>query len=126
MSASAGSGAHVSISPGGSGLASVDKNSPQFVSAQKACARLLPGGNETPAETAQARVAELAVARCMRSHGYPNFPDPTSQGMLILSNADFNPQSPEFQSAMQTCGNAKGARGGPIRAFIGPPGATPP
>jgi len=119
------------MSVGGGGQVPGDKNSPQFASAQKACGKLLPGGgpgNETPAEAAQSRVAELALAQCMRSHGYPNFPDPTSQGVLNLSNAGVNPQSPQFQAAMQTCGNAKGKGLGPvrIRIFSGPPGATPP
>lgn len=40
----------------------------------------------------------------MRSHGVPDFPDPsTSSGTHISPSAGFNPQSPAFQSAMQTC-----------------------
>ena len=34
----------------------------------------------------------LAFAQCMRSHGVPNFPDPTSSGQLNLNGV--NSQSP--------------------------------
>jgi hypothetical protein len=129
VSVSAGSGGQgVSMSAGAGGQVPFDKNSPQFASAQRACAKLLPGGgpgNETQAEAAQSRVAELALARCMRRHGYPNFPDPTGQGVLNLSNAGIDPRSSEFQSTKQTCG-PKGKGGGPVRIFDGPPGSTPP
>jgi hypothetical protein len=38
-----------------------------------------------------------AFARCMRAHGEPSFPDPSSKGGFDLSGVDQN--SPQFQSA---------------------------
>lgn len=46
----------------------------------------------------------LAFARCMRSHGVPNFPDPSVSGngiQLIGSSSQIN--SPAFQSAQKSC-----------------------
>jgi hypothetical protein len=58
----------------------------------------------------------LKFSACMRSHGYPDFPDPTLQnGGLALSlspSAGVNPDSPQFQSAQQTCQKLTGF-GGP-------------
>jgi hypothetical protein len=43
----------------------------------------------------------LAYARCMRSHGVPSFPDPSSTGASTPGNLD--PSSPQFQAASQAC-----------------------
>ena len=59
--------------------------SPGFQQALTACAHLLPAGSRTsqnPARTQAQTVALLAFAHCMRSHGFPSFPDPTSGGEL--------------------------------------------
>ncbi|MFZ0042318.1 MAG: hypothetical protein WAK93_13490 [Solirubrobacteraceae bacterium] len=54
----------------------------------------------------------LQYAKCMRSHGVPNFPDPGAQGGIQLTpGSGVNPQSPAFQSAQQAC--AKLGPGGP-------------
>jgi len=48
----------------------------------------------------------LTLATCMRAHGYPNFPDPDSQGVFDFSGSGssaIDPGSPQFQSAMNTC-----------------------
>ena len=40
----------------------------------------------------------------MRSHGVPNFPDPSSGGGIqIPSGSGINPRSPAFQSAQKAC-----------------------
>jgi hypothetical protein len=40
----------------------------------------------------------------MRSHGVPNFPDPSeAHGIVLGPNSGVNPQSPAFQSAQQRC-----------------------
>ena len=56
---------------------------PHFKSAQQACSKLLPGGGPgrsshpiSPQEQSQ----YLKAAACIRSHGIPNFPDPTFSG----------------------------------------------
>jgi hypothetical protein len=52
-----------------------------------------------PAGTAQA----LAYARCMRSHGIPDFPDPNPHGNILFSLGSIDTHTPQFQSADTTC-----------------------
>lgn len=81
-----------------------DPNNPQMQAAQRACANLLPGGGQmtTGASFTPGQVAQLLqYARCMRSHGIVNFPDPTSKGMGALNGID--PNSPQFNAASQAC-----------------------
>lgn len=50
----------------------------------------------------------VAYSTCMRAHGLPNFPDPSSQGHLLVkahSGGDLNPTSPQYQSANKVCGH---------------------
>ena len=48
-------------------------------------------------------------AKCMRSHGLPDFPDPTftAHGIRMAirggPGSDLNPQSPAFQAAQKAC-----------------------
>lgn len=43
-------------------------------------------------------------SQCMRSHGVPNFPDPSSNGALSIGpSSGIDPSSPKFQHAQQTC-----------------------
>jgi hypothetical protein len=44
----------------------------------------------------------LAYAQCMRSHGEPNFPDPSVNGSIQL-NSGVDPSSSVFQSAQTKC-----------------------
>lgn len=82
-----------------------DLNSPQYQRAQKACQHLLPKQSPpSPAEQAELVGKALAFANCMRSHGEPNFPDPSSNGggaTFSLSGVD--PNSPQFQRAEEAC-----------------------
>jgi len=52
----------------------------------------------------------LAFSKCMRSHGVPNFPDPSGGGGIHISNLDTS--SPAFQAAQATC-NKRLPGGGP-------------
>jgi hypothetical protein len=58
------------------------ETSPAFALAQKACAKVgleLAGYAAQSVKPPAAEMAQwLAVARCMRAHGVPNFPDPTT------------------------------------------------
>ncbi len=46
----------------------------------------------------------LAYARCMRSSGVPNFPDPTDGGgFLFHASAGIDPSSPAFKAAQTKC-----------------------
>lgn len=59
-------------------VAELAANSPRFVPAHKACEHLLPNsGQPTPAQVQQAWRDMRSFARCMSSHGVPNWPDPT-------------------------------------------------
>jgi hypothetical protein len=46
----------------------------------------------------------LKFAECMRSHGVPNFPDPSAGGGIhITAGSGLNPFSPSFKSAQTAC-----------------------
>lgn len=59
-------------------------SSPAFQLADRACAGILPlPQNEQNAQgNRQHELGLLAFARCMRSHGVSNFPDPNAQGQI--------------------------------------------
>jgi hypothetical protein len=58
----------------------------------------------SPPSGASLSLAELRVSECMRSHGVPNFPDPSgAAGGFNLNGTGINPESPAFRSAQQTC-----------------------
>ena len=83
--------------------------SPAFQSAYTACRHLLPGGgppSQSAAQTQAQIAALLAFARCLRSHGFPSFPDPTSSGQLtheMLANAGINLHQPAVLQAADAC-----------------------
>ena len=84
----------------------LDPNSPQFRAASQACRSLLPAGTNLSttaggAISPQRQAQLLAFARCVRSHGVPNFADPTAHGLTPPAGIDQN--SPAFQSAFQAC-----------------------
>jgi len=79
----------------------LDPNNPQYKSANQTCRHLLPYGGTPPPLTAAQLVAATKLASCMRSHGYPGFPDPNGKGVFVLTNIDVG--SGQFQSAMGTC-----------------------
>jgi hypothetical protein len=77
--------------PDSSGAIPKDKiiavgDGPQFRAAESACLHVMPASGLGPEKAAlppRTRLADaLAFARCMRDHGFPNFPDPTAHGEL--------------------------------------------
>lgn len=83
-------------------------SSPDFKSAQTACAHILPNGGNgpTPAQQHAREQAILAFASCMRRHGFPKFPDPTAQGQLTLTmirHAGIDLQQPAVKPAAYAC-----------------------
>lgn len=91
---------------------SVDPNTPQFQTAQKACAAYAPPGLGAGGSPTKIRQQLEAFAACMRSHGVPNFPDPkvssSSHGgqnkvAVQLGGPGINRNSPQFQRAQQAC-----------------------
>jgi hypothetical protein len=121
----------VSVTPGSTSVimhvTSAVAHSPHLKSAQQTCGHLLPGPqNRTPAEQHARAQALLAFARCLRSHGIPNFPDPDSQGQLsaqTINAAGVDLHAPGFLTAAKACvGVTHGAITGAdvARAINGP------
>jgi hypothetical protein len=128
----------LTIGPG----SGVDPNSPQFQAADKACRKLMPNGGRAPSPAVQAKALAqmLKFSACMRAHGLPGFPDPTSSsgGNIQLSiggkkNSGLDPSSPVFQSAQKACqsvmpgpkikggGSTELRSGGPSTGSVGAP-----
>lgn len=86
----------------GTGPDRVDPNSPAFQAAKAACIHLVPGKAQPRTVTAQDLAAGDKLAACMRSHGFPSFPDPTSQNVFDIPDG-VNTGLPAYQSAFTTC-----------------------
>jgi hypothetical protein len=73
------------------------------MAADEGCKHLLPRGGSTG--TPQQRLEKLAfglkVARCVRRHGFPTFPDPSSSSQANPPGIDLS--SPQFQTAEISC-----------------------
>jgi hypothetical protein len=80
-----------------------DFNSPQFQAAAKACVSLRPAG-VTPAQRAQQLDKDIAYAKCMRSHGVTNFPDPDPSTGDSFDLQGIDVSSSQVQSADKACG----------------------
>ena len=95
----------------------INTNAPAFKSAQGACAELAqsPVGHGTSSESRKLQL--LALAKCMRSHGLPNFADPTnsppppSSGNAVGGNGWYlslgtaqERQAPRYRRAAAACG----------------------
>jgi hypothetical protein len=81
---------------------------PAFASAEAGCAHLLPNGasSQAPGETQAHITALLAFARCLRSHGFPSFPDPTSAGHIthqMLAAMGIDLHQPAVVRAADAC-----------------------
>jgi hypothetical protein len=107
----------VQKTPNSTSVNGVEVNGPAFQSAMQACRSHLPnGGHPSAAQTAKVKAQALAMSRCMRSHGVPNFPDPQFQagpgggvGIRIGGpGSGINPNSPAFQAAQKACGHIFG------------------
>ena len=73
------------------------------------------GGASAPASasaTVSGEAEALEYTACMRSHGVPNFPDPTVQngsvGFSITAGDGVDQNSPQYQSARQACASLRG------------------
>lgn len=91
----------------------LDPNSATFKAAVQSCRKYdttfgSNSGNSGPSSQA------LAFAKCMRSHGVTDFPDPKGNGLRITGDVRSNPH---FSSAQQACrhllsGNGSALNGG--------------
>jgi hypothetical protein len=105
----------VQKTPDSTSVNGVEVNGPAFQNAMQACRSYLPnGGHPSAAQTAKAKAQALAMSRCMRSHGVPNFPDPQFQtgpggGVGVrIGGPGIDPNSPAFQAAQKACGKIFG------------------
>ena len=92
----------------------INTNSPVFKGAQSACQSLRsgPGGVGPSGQKSDMTAAQaLALAKCMRAHGDPNFPDPSSSGVIPPNSVNLS--SPAVQSAFQACQSASGSSASP-------------
>jgi hypothetical protein len=86
-----------------------DTDSPTYQAAQQSCKKYLGGGSSTsPAQQTQTEAKLLQYAKCMRSHGLPNFGDPVTgpngEPMFQLgARVGVNTNSPIYQSANSAC-----------------------
>jgi hypothetical protein len=96
----------------------IDTQSPAFKSAQQACAKLEQANTGSSRLSNGRKLQLLTLARCVRAHGVPNFPDPTSSpppntssGIVIGGNGWYlalgtaqERQSPAYKQAASACG----------------------
>jgi hypothetical protein len=82
------------LTPGQLGVGST-----QIAAAERACKSLLP----TYSATSQPHIVAQALrfSRCMRAHGVTNFPDPESNGAIVIPHAMEN--SPVYLAALHFC-----------------------
>jgi hypothetical protein len=95
-------------------LNQIDPSSPMFTTAYAACRKDLTSGSVgPPAPTAAQLRFALTYARCLRKHGFPQFPDPLTtygpgftlgQGMYFPDSSSYRLLSPVFQQASKACG----------------------
>jgi hypothetical protein len=73
------------------------------VAANDACKHLLSraSGTGTPQQRQEKLVFALKVAQCLRTHGFPTFPDPNGSSQRKPPGIDLN--SPQFQTAETNC-----------------------
>jgi hypothetical protein len=103
--------------------AGIDSASPAFKAAQAKCHKLMgpgpPGPGSQTHPSAQTLAKLLRIARCMRAHGVPQFPDPQTtvpsnpagvqeitdfDGVILLFPATMNIRAPAYRQALTACG----------------------
>ena len=88
-----------------------ETSSPNFQTAQKACNAILPSGSNqnngpSPAQQQKRTREFVAFAQCLRTHGYPRFPDPDAQGELnpqAIASSGVNVHAPGFFPVAKNC-----------------------
>jgi hypothetical protein len=96
----------------------INPQAPAFQAAQKACAKILASGSGQGSGSESRKLSLLNLAKCMRTHGLPSFPDPTTSppaapppgshtGNVIGIGGAYlalPPQSPALKRAAAACG----------------------
>jgi len=71
-----------------------------------ACSGSPHAARASSASDGSAKTGALAYARCMRSHGISDFPDPNSNGGFATKSSpgsDLDPNNPRYQAAANAC-----------------------
>lgn len=89
-------------------LAPATPHSPAFQAAFPGCSHLLPFGapHEAEVHTRAHQAAFMAFARCIRSQGFPSFPDPSTNGQItheMVANAGIKLDQPAVLQAGDAC-----------------------
>jgi hypothetical protein len=90
-------------------VAQLTASNPQFPAAHRACEYLLPnGGQPTQAQVQQAWNDMRNFARCMRSHGVPDWPDPAAtsqqdQRPFFHLPDSVDPNAPQITTKIRAC-----------------------
>ena len=91
-------------------------SSPRFQAAQRACAKYFgPPTTSSPAVSQKEIQKLLAVSRCIRAHGIPNFPDPNPTTGQLVTPPGIDRRSPIVLAALRACSSLGKAAG------LGPP-----
>jgi hypothetical protein len=115
-SASFGSSAAIRAAKGRiSQISESEKSSPTFEAAERACAKYAPPTAPPQRVSPQEMQRLLAVSRCMRAHGVPNFPDPNPVTGELSTPAGIDRSSPQVLAALRACSSLGRAAG------LGPP-----
>jgi hypothetical protein len=135
-SQTSGSGIQIQASQGPNGqtlkVNGTSVDAPAFQSAQTKCQKYMPQGPAlSSSQLAKVRQNVLKMAECMRSHGVPNFPDPTvstgpgGHGVGIqIGGGGVDPKSPAFLAAQKICGGPGAITPGVVRKAPGATGAS--
>lgn len=118
-----GNGSSVGLGLRGGKGSDLNPRDPAFQAASRACRKFQPGGGNAPQQTAQELAADVKFAGCMRSHGFPSFPDPDGHGVFNLPGA-INSQSSQFNSAVSSCQSKTGAHALSLRQTSTTPGGS--
>ena len=76
-----GGGFSIKAGPG----SDLNPNDPRYEAADRECKALLPYGGTPPPPTAAQLAEYTKFSDCIRHHGFPSFPDPTSH-VFVLHN----------------------------------------
>ena len=71
----------------------------QIGAAEKACRSLAP--TYSASQQSHVLAQALRFSRCMRAHGAADFPDPESDGAIVIPHAMEN--SPAYLAALEFC-----------------------
>ena len=71
------------------------------------------GASRGGAKSADVYAQAVSYADCMRSHGVPSFPDPSSGGGFDLRTSGISPGSPAYRSGVKACARLEPGGSGP-------------